>query len=341
MPATTAWPPRCGATPSPPADRGHPVAALETLTSPAVLAFLLGVAAALLRSDVRLPDAVHTALSSYLLLAIGLKGGAGLREAGLGEVVVPVLVALVLGIVTPLVAWGALRAFTRLGPVDRAAVAAHYGSTSLVTFTAAVALLDAQDDHYEPYAATLLAVLEVPGILVGLLLAGGAAAAAGAGRGEAMREAVTGRSILLLCGGLAIGALAQPAAYEGVAPLFVGLFPGVLVLFLLDLGVLAGRRLRDVPAAGPGLVVVAVLLPLVNGSLGVLAGTAIGLSAGGAALLGVLTGSASYIAAPAAVRLALPQANPAYYLTASLGITFPFNLVLGIPLLLGLARALG
>ena len=315
--------------------------ALETVTSPAVLAFLLGVLAALLRSDVRLPDAVHTALSSYLLLAIGLKGGAGLRAAGLAEVAVPVLAAVALGVVTPLLAWGALRALTRLGPVDRAAVTAHYGSTSLVTFTAAVALLDSQDEPYEAYAATLLAVLEVPGILVGLLLAGGAAAAAGAGRAEAVREVLTGRSILLLTGGLAIGALSTPTSYDSVAPLFVVLFPGVLVLFLLDLGVLAGRRLRDVPAAGPGLVVAAIAIPLLNGSLGVLVGTAVGLSTGGAALLGVLTGSASYIAAPAAVRLALPQANPAYYLTSSLGITFPFNLVLGIPLYLALARALG
>jgi hypothetical protein len=315
-------------------------AALETVTSPAVLAFLLGVLAALLRSDVRLPDAVHTALSSYLLLAIGLKGGAGLRQAGLAEVAVPVLAAVALGVVTPLLAWGALRALTRLGQVDRAAVTAHYGSTSLVTFTAAVALLESQDEPYEAYAATLLAVLEVPGILVGLLLAGGAAAA-GSGRAEAVREVLTGRSIVLLTGGLAIGALSTPASYESVAPLFVTLFPGVLVLFLLDLGVLAGRRLRDVPAAGPGLVVAAIAIPVVNGSLGVLVGTAVGLSPGGAALLGVLTGSASYIAAPAAVRLALPQANPAYYLTSSLGITFPFNLVLGIPLYLALARALG
>jgi hypothetical protein len=228
------------------------VVVLDTLTSPAVLAFVLGVLAALLKSDVRLPDPVHTALSSYLLLAIGLKGGAGLREAGLAEVAVPVLAAVGLGILTPLLAWGALRVLTRLSPVDRAAVTAHYGSTSLVTFTAAVALLDAQDEAYEAYAATLLAVLEVPGILVGLLLAGGAAAATGAGRSEAIREILTGRSILLLTGGLAIGALAQPAAYDNIAPLFVGLFPGVLVLFLLDLGVLAGRRLRDVRRPVPG-----------------------------------------------------------------------------------------
>lgn len=313
---------------------------LTTLTSPALLAFLLGLTAALIRTDVRLPDPVHSAISSYLLLAIGLKGGAGLRAAGLAEVVVPVLAALLLGLVTPLLAWGALRVGTRLGPVDRAAVAAHYGSTSLVTFTAAIALLEDQDIPYEPYAATLLAVLEVPGIVVGLLLAGTAATAVGSGRREAIREALTGRSIVLLAGGLVIGSVTRPEQFETVAPLFVVLFPGLLVLFLLDLGVLAGRRLRDVPSAGPGLVAAAFLIPVINGSLGVLVGSAVGLSVGGAALLGVLTGSASYIAAPAAVRLALPQANPAYYLTTSLGITFPFNLILGIPLYLALAQAL-
>lgn len=313
--------------------------ALATVTSPAVLAFVLGMLAALLRSDVRLPDAVHTGLSSYLLLAIGLKGGAGLRSSGLGEVAVPVLATVALGVATPLVAWGALRLLTRLQRVDRAALTAHYGSTSLVTFTAAVALLDSAEEGYEPYAATLLAVLEVPGILVGLLLAG--SAAAGVGRAEAVREVLTGRSIVLLTGGLAVGALSTPASYEAVAPLFVTLFPGVLVLFLLDMGVLAGRRLGDVSSAGPGLFAAAIVIPVVNGTLGVLTGTAIGMSPGGAALLGVLAGSASYIAAPAAVRLALPQANPAFYLTASLGITFPFNLVIGIPLYLSLARALG
>jgi hypothetical protein len=322
-------------------DREDPVGPLETLSTPAVLAFLLGVGAALLRSDVRLPDAVHTALSSYLLLAIGLKGGQGLREAGLGEIALPLVAAVALGVLTPLVAWAGLRVLTRLAPVDRAAVAAHYGSTSLVTYTAALTLLDTRGLPYEPYTATLLAVLEVPGILVGLLLAGSATAVAGTRRGEAVREVLTGRSILLLAGGLAVGALTQPAAYEAVAPFFVGLFPGVLVLFLLDLGVLAGRQLRDVRAAGPGLVVAAIVIPLVNGALGVLAGTAVGLGVGGAAVLGVLTASASYIAAPAAVRLALPQANPAYYLTTSLGITFPFNIVLGIPLYLALARVLG
>ena len=313
---------------------------LTTLTSPAVLAFLLGLSAALLRSDLKLPDQVHGFLSLYLLLAIGLKGGVGLRDADLGDLALPVVGTLLLGVVTPLIAFVALRGLTRLDRVDRAAVASHYGSTSLVTFTAAVAALDAARVSSEGYMATLLAVLEVPGIVVGLLLAGRHAAAAGGGdRGGAIREILTGKSIVLLVGGIGIGAATGATGYVAIEPVFGGLFQGVLVLFLLDLGVMAGHRLRELPQAGPGLVLVALLLPAVNGTLGVLVGAAAGLSTGGAALLGVLAGSASYIAAPAAVRLALPAANPAYYLTASLGITFPFNLLLGIPLFLAVSRA--
>ncbi|MFP5218759.1 MAG: sodium-dependent bicarbonate transport family permease [Actinomycetes bacterium] len=312
--------------------------ALATLSSPVVLAFLLGLSAALLKSDLRLPEQVHGFLSLYLLLAIGLKGGVGLRDADLGDLVLPVVVTLVLGVVTPLIAFGTLRRLTRLDRTDRAALAAHYGSTSLVTFTAAVAALDAARVEMEGYLATLLAVLEVPGIIVGLLLAG--RVAAGGNRSSALREVLTGKSVLLLIGGLTIGAITGASGYVAVEPFFGGLFQGVLVLFLLDLGVMAGQRLRDLPQAGTGLVVAAIVLPLVNGSLGVLGGTAAGLSTGGAAILGVLAASASYIAAPAAVRLALPSANPAYYLTSSLGITFPFNLVIGIPLFLAMSRAL-
>jgi hypothetical protein len=245
---------------------------VEALATPAVLAFLLGVTAALLKSDLRLPEQIHGFLSLYLLLAIGLKGGVGLAGAELSDLALPVLATLVLGVVTPLIAFGVLRVTTRLGPVDRAAVAAHYGSTSLVTFTAAVAALDAARVSSEGYLATLLAVLEVPGIIVGLLLAGRHAAGAGGDRRQAVREVLTGKSILLLVGGIGIGAATGSTGYVAIEPFFGGLFQGILVLFLLDLGVMAGHHLRDLPKAGPGLVLAAVLLPTVNGSLGVLAG---------------------------------------------------------------------
>lgn len=307
-----------------------------------VLAFVLGVLAASLRADLRLPDAVYQATSMYLLLAIGLKGGVALRQAPIADVVAPIGVTVVLGIVIPILAFVILRVLTRLGPIDRGALAAHYGSTSLVTFTAALVFLEASQIPFEGYVATLLAILEIPGILVGLLLAG-RAGSQGHKRGwsESIREVLLGRSVLLLAGGLVIGVLTGPEGYSRVEPFFGSLFTGVLALFLLEMGVLAGRRLGAVREAGIGLVIFAILFPILAGSLGIVAGFIAGMSPGGAMVLGVLCASASYIAAPAAVRLALPEADPGITLTASLGITFPFNLIVGIPLYWLIAETLG
>lgn len=310
--------------------------ALTNLTSPPVLAFVLGVLAAALKADLRLPDAVYQATSMYLLLAIGIKGGVALREAGINEVWAPVLAALVLGVLIPIAAFAVLRVLTPLGPIDRGAMAAHYGSTSLVTFTAALVFLDVAGISYEGYVATLLTVLEVPGIIVGLMLA-----TRGPSWRRSLHEVLTGKSILLLVGGLALGAATGPTGYARVEPFFGALFTGVLTLFLLEMGVLAGRRLGDIRTAGPGLIVFALGFPLVAGTAGIVGGLASGLSVGGAAVLGVLCASASYIAAPAAVRLALPQANPGLTLTSSLGITFPFNLIIGIPVLVMIAQRIG
>ncbi len=314
--------------------------AVTNLTSPPVLAFLLGLLATSIGGDLRLPEPIYQFLSFYLLLGIGIKGGVALSQAPAGEVIGPILVTLALGVLIPVLAFVVLRWTTRLGPVDRGAMAAHYGSTSLVTFTAAAVFLTSAGISYEGYVTTLLAVLEVPAIIVGLMLAGRHVTRS-ASWGESLREILTGRSILLLVGGLLLGVVTGKAGYEKVEPFFGGLFVGVLTLFLLEMGVIAAKRLRDLPKAGPGLVLFAIGFPVVSGTLGIVAGLAVGLSTGGAAILGVLTASASYIAAPAAVRLALPDANPGYYLTASLGITFPFNLIIGIPLYLGIAQALG
>ena len=310
-----------------------------------VLAFALGLLAAAIKADLRLPDAAYQAISIYLLLAIGLKGGVALREADLAEVAAPVAVAIILGVTIPILAFLGLRFLTKLGPVDRGALAAHYGSTSLVTFTAALVFLESLNVSYEGYVATLLAILEIPGILVGLLLAGsmsknpaGADAPSRRRWAESLREVLTGRSVLLLAGGLVMGVLTGPEGFVRVEPFFGGLFTGVLALFLLEMGMLAGRRLGDLRQAGFGLVVFAIVFPIVAGVLGIGGGSLAGMSTGGAMVLGVLCASASYIAAPAAVRLALPTANPGITLTASLGMTFPFNLVIGIPLYWGIAQ---
>lgn len=313
--------------------------AIANLTSPPVLAFVLGLLAVAVKGDIRLPDAVYQGISMYLLLAIGIKGGVALRVADAGEVVAPIAAALVLGIVIPLLAYGVLRVITPLGPVDRGAMAAHYGSTSLVTFTAALAFLDASAIPYEGFVSTLLTILEVPGIIVGLLLAARHSSRS-VSWGESLREVLVGRSVLLLAGGLLLGALTGPEGYARIEPFFGALFTGILTLFLLEMGVIAGRRLPDVRQAGFGLIVFAIAFPVAAGALGVAAGGLAGMSMGGAVMLGVLCASASYIAAPAAVRLALPEANPGFTLTAALGITFPFNLVIGIPLYLAIGEAL-
>lgn len=313
--------------------------ALANLTSPPILAFAFGILAVALKVDLRLPDAAYQAITMYLLLAVGLKGGVALRASEPGQVVGPAFMAVGLGIAIPIAAFALLRLVTRLGAIDRGAIAAHYGSTSLVTFTAALAFLDAAGIAFEGYVATLLALLEIPGIVVGLLLAQRSRQGRTVDR-ESLREVLTGKSVLLLAGGLLIGVITGPTGYARTEPFFGALFTGVLTLFLLEMGALAGRRLPDIRNAGPGLIGFALLFPVLTGTCGVLGGLVAGMNPGGAAVLGVLCASASYIAAPAAVRLALPEANPGYYLTASLGITFPFNLIVGIPLFVALAEAL-
>jgi len=326
------------------------IAGANLLSIP-VLAFALGVLAARLRSDLRLPTGAYEAISMVLLFAIGLKGGVRLRETEISDIALPIVVTLVLGIVLPLAAFAVLRLLTNLGRIDRGAIAAHYGSTSLVTFTAALVVLEDSGIAAEGFMTALLTIMEIPGIVVGLLLATaqppkGAATDLTPGHVQGqpwlrgLLEVLTSRSVMLLIGGLAIGAIAGPVAYSRVEPLFGGLFQGLLALFLLHLGTVVGRSVAQVRQAGWGLAIFAIAFPLLAGLVGVSAGIAIGLSIGGATLLGVLSASASYIAAPAAVRIALPAAHEAIALTSSLAMTFPFNLTIGIPVYLAAAEFL-
>jgi len=310
---------------------GSPDALAANLLSPVVLAFVLGVVASLVRSDLRLPDALYNGLSIYLLLAIGLKGGVELSETPLGVFAGPALATLALGIVTPLTAYAVLRRLGRFSRVDASAIAAHYGSVSAVTFIVATSYGAATGAVAEGFLPALVAVLEVPAIVVALMIAFIGSERAGSWR-DALHEVLAGRSVVLLAGGLAIGWAVGREGFAPAAPFFVSGFQGALVLFLLEMGILAGSRLRDLRRVGPFLVGFGVLVPIVHGLLGVWAGGLVGLSPAGSAVLGAMVSSASYIAAPAAVRIALPEANPTYYLTASLGVTFPFNVTLGIPL---------
>lgn len=312
---------------------------IDNLLSAPIIAFVVAVVATLTKFDVRLPESLYPILSTYLLLAIGIKGGRALGATTLDELWLPFLAAVALGIITPLIAFGLLRTIGRLGRIDAAATAAHYGSVSAVTFTVVIAALDERGLGYEGLMTGLLALLEVVGIIVALALA---RSKSGAGEwGTIIEEVVRGRSIALLLAGLLIGAIVGDERLAPVDPLFVGLFTGALTLFLIEMGAIAADRLRDVSKIGLRLIPLGILIPLVNGSIGAVAGSLAGLSVGGTAVLATLAASASYIAAPAAVRVALPEANPGIYVTASLGITFPFNVIIGIPIYITIAERLG
>lgn len=315
------------------------------LLSPPILFFALGLLAAVCRSDLKFPDALYVALTIYLLCAIGFKGGVAMVEAGLAQVWLPTLLAMILGGLIPLWTYPILRWVGRLPAVDAASIAGHYGSVSAVTFIATTNFLKELAVPYEGYATAFLAAMEAPAIIVGIMLGklalrrqGVAGAAVGGGLGPVLHEALLGRSVFLLVGTLLAGFLCGQRGLEAVSGFLVTPFQGVLALFLLELGTVAGRRLGDLRRVGLFLIAFGILLPLVHGTLGVLLGHAVGLSLGGMTLLAVLAASASYIAAPAAMRLSLPDANPTLSLTASLVITFPFNVTVGIPIYYAIAQ---
>lgn len=304
----------------------------ENLISPVVLCFALGIVARWIKSDLAIPEPIYQGLSIYLLLAIGLKGGSALSMTPFSEMLAPAIMTFVMGGLTAVSAFFLISRFGRLDRENAAAVAAHYGSVSVVTFLAAIEAVKRSGMEYEGFLPALVAVLEVPGIIVALLFAN-SGGGKGGGWKRALHEVITGKSIVLLVGGLTIGALCGPEKLKDVTPFFVASFKGALCIFLLELGLIAGKRLADVGKAGWRLIALGCFIPVFHGVIGVAGAILVGMTPGGAAIFGAMVGSASYIAAPAAVRIALPRANPGYYLTLSLGITFPFNLAFGIPLL--------
>ena len=312
--------------------------AADNLLSPIILSFVLGLAAAYARSDLSVPEAVAKGLSLYLLFAIGFKGGASVAAHGIDQTLILSLVAgLVLSFSIPVVAFGLLRVMSGLDTVDAAAVAAHYGSISIVTFVAGSSVLTSAGLEGEGYMVAVAAVMEAPAILSALWLVSRGEAG---GRMDAglMREIMLNGSIVLLVGAFLIGWITGPEGLAEIDAFIVAPFKGVLCLFLLDMGLVAGRGMQKGRGAlGIGAVVFGVTMPVIGSLLGLLAAVILGLSLGGAVLMMVLAASASYIAVPAAMRVALPEANPSIYLTLSLGVTFPFNLVLGIPLYMALA----
>jgi uncharacterized protein len=311
----------------------------ETLTSPVILFFVLGFVAAMVKSDLSIPEAFAKAMSIYLMAAIGLKGGVSVADSGFTpDLLWAALVGITLSFLLPFPAFILLTRVGGLSRVDAGAVAAHYGSVSVVTYVTAQELLTNQGLGPAGYMVAVLALMETPAIISGLLLAKrGQPASAASGGGSMLHEVLTNASVMLLVGSFAIGLIAGSDGFAPVKPLFDTGFRGVLCLFLLDMGLIAARRLTQSRKLNGALIGIAIALPIINGTLGTLAGAAIGLDAGSAAALGVLAASASYIAVPAAMRLALPEADPGIYLAMSLGITFPFNIIFGISLFAALA----
>ena len=312
-----------------------------------VLFFILGVIARLGKSDLKLPQALYEALSVYLLLAIGLKGGIELHKQSLAAVLPQILACMALGGLIPVLMTPALKRMGFSG-VDSAVLAAHYGSVSVVTFAVASSYLQRQGVAFEAHAALWVAVMEAPGIVAGVFLARrelnrakaleGKAVATKSNWRELAHEVLFGKSVLLLVGGLAIGGFMGEAGLKPIAPLFTDLFKGVLALFLLELGLVAGAQLPEVKRYGLRLLAVGIVSPLVLSLLGAALGKLLGLSTGGIAILATLAASASYIAAPTAMRMAVPQGNAGLSIAAALGISFPFNIVIGVPLYTWLAQ---
>ena len=297
---------------------------------PVLLFFLLGLAAGLLRSELRLPAAVYELVSMLLLLAIGLKGGIELARQPFGDLALQALAVMAMGVLLPLVAFPVLRFMGRFPRADAASVAAHYGSVSVGTYAVATTYFASRQIEFESHMPFLLAVLEIPAILVGILLARGFSRDMRIG--TVAHEVFLGKGIVLLVGGLLIGWAAGPEGLTSVKPLFFDLFKGILALFLLEMGLITAAQFGSLRRHGLFLVLFGIGMPLFSSVVGIALGYGLGLSLGGTAMQAILAASASYIAVPAAMRISVPEANPTLSLAASLGVTFPFNVLVGIPL---------
>jgi uncharacterized protein len=314
---------------------------LSNLLQPIVLAFVLGAIAGFVKSELELPEAVIKLLSIYLLFSLGLTGGRELAKTGIAEVLPLVALTVFMTFAIPTVAYLVTR---RLGGFDisnAAAIAAHYGSVSTATFFASMAFATAMGTPAEGTMAAMVALMEF-GVIYSLVLAriamGRRDGNGGVRAGELFLSVIRGRGILLLMGGMTIGYLATDRQWQQISPFYEGLFRGMLMLFLLEMGITAARQIRAFREVGAFMLGFGIAMPIVNGLVGVALAQAVGLGVGGSFVFGAICASASFIDAPAACRASLPEANPGIYLTASLGITLPFNLMVGIPLYYGFAR---
>lgn len=319
---------------------------MHTLLDPAILFFVFGVLAGMLRSNLQIPAPISRFLSLYLLMALGLKGGFALAHSGLTlEVAGTLGIAVLLAMIVPLLGYPLLRRL--LNGYDAAALAATYGSVSAVTFITTIQFLENQQIAYGGHMAAAMALMESPAIIMAVLMANRLRQQAGQTEGghtptplgKILHESFTDGAQLLLLGAMLIGLLTGEAGKAAMAPFSVDLFKGMLAFFLLDMGLMTARNLGGLKGKSPWLLAYAILAPLAHAALALGLASLAGASAGNAALLMALAASASYIAVPAVLREAIPEANPSLYFGMSLGLTFPFNILLGIPLYVGVAQA--
>lgn len=319
---------------------------MHTLLDPAILFFVFGVLAGMLRSNLQIPAPISRFLSLYLLMALGLKGGFALAQSGLTlEVAGTLGIAVLLAMIVPLLGYPLLRRL--LNGYDATALAATYGSVSAVTFITTIQFLENQHIAYGGHMAAAMALMESPAIIMAVLMANRLRQQAGQTEdghtptplGKILHESFTDGAQLLLLGAMLIGLLTGEAGKAAMAPFSVDLFKGMLAFFLLDMGLMTARNLGGLKGKSPWLLAYAILAPLAHAALALGLASLAGASAGNAALLMALAASASYIAVPAVLREAIPEANPSLYFGMSLGLTFPFNILLGIPLYVGVAQA--
>jgi uncharacterized protein len=308
---------------------------ISNFLNPPVLFFFLGMLAIFVKSDLDIPAPIPKLFSLYLLLSIGFKGGVELARSGITQpIVITLIAAIAMSLLVPVYTFFILR--SRLDPYNSAAIAATYGSISAVTFITASSFLDKLEIPYNGYMVAALALMESPAIIIGLILVN-----VFTDRGEAsesiqwskvLREAFFNGSVFLLIGSVVIGLITGEQGWHTLKPFTQDMFYGILTFFLLDMGLVAARRIQEIRRSGVFLASFGILIPLLNAAIGILLARAISLSHGDALLFTVLCASASYIAVPAAMRLTVPEANPSFYVSAALAITFPFNILLGIPL---------
>ncbi|MEO1289404.1 MAG: sodium-dependent bicarbonate transport family permease [Chloroflexota bacterium] len=311
------------------------------LFSPMILAFMMGIVTAMANSDLRLPDQIFTAISIYLLFSIGLEGGFDLADAPISTFVLPAIAAAVIGAMIPVVAYLYLTKIAGLSATDAIAVGIHYGGVSSVTLSAGIAFLNDLGQGFEGFLPTLYVIMELPAFFVALLLVAWRTGRETQNLRDVATATLKGKTFILLGGGVLIGLLSGDAGEELVTPFFFELFPGILTLFLLQMGTIVADRIDELKDISPLVMIYAVGAPFLHAFAGIALGTLAGLSVGGAFLLSVIASSGSFISAPAVVRSNLPKANPGIYMTTALVIAFPVNIIIGLPIYYEVARVMG